>query len=201
VVAFAYYDFERAHIVIEDELALRRPTSDIVQREAGVIAKRLWGDRRPLVRKLDGPAITVADIARQEQTPLAPGADSVERWSTVWNGELSQAVNALRLRIKRNGLFVHPRCRTIIAHMRSARWNAARTSFERMQTDEGQHHYDGCAAVVYLAREVRAKEHADPRPVLAPGVHRYTHNVPASLLVDPKKSKMRQAFQPRRERR
>jgi hypothetical protein len=201
VIAFAYYDFERATIVIEDELALRRPTSDIVQREASTIAARLWGQRRPLVRKLDGPPITVADIARQEQTPLAPGSDQPDRWQTVYNGELSQAVNALRLRIKRGGLVVHPRCKTIVAHMRSARWNNARTSFERMQTDEGQHHYDGCAAVVYLAREVRSKEHVNPAPLLAPGVHHYSHHIPASLLVDPRQSKLRQAFKPRRERR
>lgn len=201
VVAFAFHDFERSTLVIEDELALRRPTSDIVQRDASIIAARLWGERRPLVRKLDGPPITVADIARLERTELAQGADSPEKWSTVFNGDLSAAVNALRMRMKRGRLVVHPRCRTIIAHLRSARWNAARTSFERMQTDEGQHHYDGCAAVVYLAREVRAREHVNPIPPVPHGATPYTHRIPAELTQTGREQKLKRAFGPKRERR
>lgn len=201
VVVFAFFDFERSVLVIEDELALRRPTSDIVQRDASAIAARLWGERRPLVRKLDGPPITVADIARLERSELAPDADAPEKWSTVFNGDLSAAVNALRMRIKRGALVVHPRCKTVIAHLRSARWNAARTSFERMQTDEGQHHYDGCAAVVYLAREVRQREHLNPVPPVPHGATPYTHRIPAELTESGREQKLKRAFGPRRERR
>lgn len=202
VIAFAYYDFANATLVIEDELALRRPTSDIVQGLATEKARSLWGDKRPLVRKLDGPAMTVADVARLEQQPLAEGAESPERWGSVYNGELSQGVNALRVLVKRRRLRVNPRCRTIIAHCRSARWNQARTSFERLMTDEGQHHYDGCAAVVYLARESRQKEHIDPEPRLPPGVVPLSGwNIPRHLLTDPRAEKLRQAFKPRKVRR
>lgn len=201
VILFAFYDFERSTIVIEGELALRRPTSDVVQREASAMAESLWGGKRPLVRKLDGPPMTVADIARQERSPLAVGATDTEKWATVYNGELSQAVNALRVRVKRGGLVVHPRCKVTIAHLRNARWNAARTSFERIQGDDGQHHYDATAAAVYLAREVRSKEHVNPAPTLAHGVYPHTHKIPVELTRDPRLDKMRKAFAPKRERR
>jgi hypothetical protein len=202
VLAFAFFDFEHSMLVIEDEAALRRPTSDIVQAEATKRAHALWGEQRPLVRKLDGPRMTIADVARLETAPLAEGAEEPERWGAVFNGELSQGVNALRVLVKRGRLRVHPRCRTIIAHLRSARWNAARTSFERVMTDEGQHHYDGAAAVVYLAREARAKEHLNPAPRLPPGIYPGTGwNIPRHLLTDPRAENLRQAFKPKRERR
>lgn len=199
VIAFGWHDFERDVLVVADELALRRPTSDVVQREAAKVAQRLWGDRKPLIRKLDGPPITVADIARLESAELEDG--SPERWRTVFNGDLGAAVNALRLQIKRGRIVLHPRCRTLIAHARSARWNAARTSFERIQTDEGQHHYDGAAALVYFAREARGVESRDPSPALPPNIHAYTHRIPEALTTDARKTRLRQAFAPKRERR
>jgi hypothetical protein len=202
VIAFAIYDFERATLVIEDEIALRRPTSDVVQARASAKARELWGEQRPLVRALDGPAMTVADVARLEAQPLAEGADEPARWGAVFNGEITQAVNALRVLVKRGRLRVHPRCRTIIAHLRSARWNDARTSFMRVHTDEGQHHYDGAAAVVYLAREARAREHVNPAPLLPPGVHPHLGmRVPPDLMRDPRHDRIRQAFNPRKTRR
>lgn len=201
VILGAFYDFERGLMVVEDEVALRRPTSDIVQQAASDMARRLWGARKPLVRKLDGPPITVADVARLERDDLDEDSEQPERWQAVYNGELGQAVNALRMRIKRGQLRIHPRCRVLIAHARSARWNVARTSFERMQTDEGQHHYDGCAALVYLNREVRANEHRNPIPALSPGVTPYTHRIPHELTQDGRIEKMKRAFVQKRERR
>jgi hypothetical protein len=202
VVLFGYIDFERACLVVEDELAIRRPTSDVIQREASKRAHALWGERPPLLRKLDGPPITVGDIARLERAELADPSIQPDKWATVYNGELSAAVNALRLRIKRGALIVHPRCRTLIAHARSARWNQARTSFERMQTDAGQHHYDGCAALVYLAREARQNEHRNPFPRLPSGIHPHTHRIPPELQgPDSRIQKFKQAFGAKRERR
>lgn len=200
VVGFGFLDFERSTLVVEDEIAPRRPTSDVVHGLSAAKAHALWGEEAPLVRKLDGPLFTIADIANLERAELAADAEQIDRWQAVHNAELGQAVNALRVRIKRGKIVVLRRCTTIVAHARSARWNVARTSFERIVTDEGQHHYDGCAALVYMAREARKIEHRNPTPAIPPGVDYRTHRVPVELTGDARIERFRQISR-RRERR
>lgn len=201
-VSFAYFHYELDLLVIEDEVALRRPTSTDVQRAAEAKARELWGDRKPAVRKLDGPAITVADIARLERTDLERlegEHDDPERWSTVWNGELGAKVNAWRRRVATRKVLISPRCRVLIAHNTHARWNPKRTSFERVQSEDGQHHYDGCASAVYLNHEI--KVHVDPRPKLPPGISHLTHRIPDDINENGRKERLRRAFTPQRVRR
>jgi hypothetical protein len=61
------------------------------------------------------------------------------------------ALNALRFRIQRRQVKVARKCTTVIAHLRNAIWNKAKTSFER----SGQFgHFDAVDACKYLVRHV-----------------------------------------------
>lgn len=162
VLLFGYWHFELALLVVEDEVVLRRPTSDDVHRAAAAKERELWGGQEPLVRAVDAPAITVADLRRLQ--PPTPGRDEDDpaRWHAVAHDELEAALNALRLRITRGGIVIHPRCRTLRAHLRAGVWNSQRTSFARVETSDGGHHFDAVAAAVYLNRTVRVDRNPEP---------------------------------------
>lgn len=182
VILFAYFDFLRARIVVEDELVLRRPTSDTIHREVARKEFELWGPIKPYLRALDVRGITLADLRKLQPEPdrelermkvqALPIGEELEedpaRWHSVANDELEAAVNALRLTITRRKLLIHPRCAVTRAHARAGIWNTQRTSFARVVNNEGGHHFDGLAALVYLNRTVRP--HRNPEPTGLVGV-------------------------------
>ena len=89
---------------------------------------------------------------------------------------------------------IHPRCATILAHAKHARWDRNRVSFERVYDGQGRsvHHYDGCAALVYFLRDLDRS--TNPYPMLAHGVGDDTHWIAPELRQDSTKAKIRAIF-------
>lgn len=180
VLAFGYYDFEADLYVIEDEVAGQRMVSDVLDAEVRATEARLWPGLEVHRRRLDGTARERADLGREEwQQPVEEreggdaGADRA--WLAVSRdgkggerqiGRMKALANRARIVCKRRRLIVHPRCTTIIAHMKHARWNPARTELVRVTDENGEpvHHYDGCAAGLYFVREVDTLTNPFPKP-------------------------------------
>lgn len=167
VLLFAYYHFELALIVVEDEAVLRKPTSDVIHAAVARKERELWGDRKPFLRAVDARGITLADLRKlQPETQDEEGqAIDPARWHAVANDELDAAVNALRVTLTRKKMLIHPRCQVLRAHLRGGTWNAQHTSFARIVNDQGGHHFDGVAAAVYLNRTVRVNKNPNPDPL------------------------------------
>jgi hypothetical protein len=81
-------------------------------------------------------------------------------WQATRNDDLRAAANAARIQITRGRVRIDPSCKTILAHARYARWNRQRTGLER--PSEADHHYDGCAALLYFLRDL--DRHTNPTP-------------------------------------
>lgn len=158
VIAFGYYDFAADLDVIEHELVLSRTRSDLIDAEATRIAGELWGSLPVHARRIDAQPIVRADMGRAH----ARAEDEPEVWQATRNDDMRAAANAMRVRISRGRLRIHPRCTTIIAHGKYARWNRARTGLER--PSEAEHHYDGCAALLYFGRELDRLTNPFPVP-------------------------------------
>lgn len=172
VILFAYWHFELALIVVEDELVLERATSATIQQGVTTLEHQLWGpgpDGRPLARNtsrvIDAPPITRADMSS-----LQPDAQTAHDWDPARKVDKAAGVNALRLDVQRRVLRIHPRCRTLIAHLRHGTWNERRTDFAR---SEGLGHNDGVAAATYLSRAV--DRNLNPFP--PPSFDHHTHHV------------------------
>lgn len=175
---FGFLDFETATLRIWDELSLQRATSaDIAM---AVAAKEAELGITPHRRVVDAPAITVADLNRSGDG----------RWALARKDDRFAALNHLRRHIADHRVLVHPRCRQLIAHMRHAIWNKARTQYER-SADHG--HFDGVDAVKYLLRAVSWNR--DPRPVVTPDPQ--THMIPRKVDRT-KQSRLARAFRGRR---
>lgn len=173
-VLFGYHHFTSAATVIEGELFLERATSDVVQTKSREVEVELWEEREVVVRKLDGTARELADMARfQELSKDNEVPEPSAWWRTVNNRDLLAGVNAVRVGVKGRKIYIHPRCTTLIAHLKFGIWNKARTDFER---SEGLGHFDGVAALIYFERHV---DRSNPYP--APAFDRQTQHVPAGL--------------------
>lgn len=170
VIAFGYYDFKGDVDVIEDELVLKRTTSDVIAEQVEAKAAALWPTRKVHRRRIDAAPIVRADMNRKHERD----EEDPDRWNATRTDDLRAAANACRVRIARGRLRIHPRCATILAHGKYARWNRARRGLDR--PTEAEHHYDGCAALLYFGRELDRS--GNPYPLTQPGVSRQTHHIP-----------------------
>lgn len=177
-VLFAYWDFQRATLVIEDELALNRMTTADLAAGIRAVEARLAWPRRPYSRVSDTDLIVINDLNRLHDLGFTPTAKD----------DKEAAINAVRLLCRQGKVAIHPRCRNLIAHLKYGVWNERRTSFERA---EGFGHFDFIDALVYLVRSVR-REH-NPFPHLL-GLSEQTHYIPDSMTKPADENGVRRAF-------
>lgn len=140
VFLFGYYDFLRDVDVVQDELVARRTNSDEIARMVYAKEQQLWGDREPHLRAADGPKITLASL------------DYAGRQFAMPPKQHKQAnINQMRVRIANQKLEIDPRCKQLIAHLKSATWNPQRTSYQR---NEVHGHYDAVDALNYFVASI-----------------------------------------------
>lgn len=77
--------------------------------------------------------------------------------------DLQAALNALRLAFQQGKILIHPRCKSLIGCLKSARWNALRKDFVRT---EAFGHADPLMALVYANRSINRT--ANPYPSYIP---------------------------------
>jgi hypothetical protein len=68
-------------------------------------------------------------------------------------------INNLRLDVAGYKLYIHPRCKTLIRHLRFATWDKQRKGFTR--TEDGAH-ADAVDALLYLVRNVQKSKNPYP---------------------------------------
>lgn len=169
-VLFAYWDYARQVLVIEDELQMRQLNDTRLAHLIGGAWKRDDGGRRIHRVALEGEdAAKVGPYGMEhrlwgEQPPFMRVADNnypmtLAELSMVHGfvftatakDELEAAIVHVCRWIREGKLAVHPRCRHLIAQMQAATWNKARTEFAQ-SAEFG--HFDAVAALVYLVRNV-----------------------------------------------
>lgn len=143
-VLFGYWDFERATLVIEDELLLQNPLHQTIADAIKAKEFELWANRPPLKRVGDADPMDLAQIsALGLQRPS---------FSPPPRAHKEVGVNMLRTMISNCQINIHPRCRGLLEQMKSATWNNQRNSFTR--SDAGMGHYDLLDCLVYAVRTV-----------------------------------------------
>lgn len=142
VVLFGYVDFERAKLVIQRELVMRRAASFEVGEAVKRVERELWGGSTPMLRVADATTQIVADIGMTTGVHFAP----------VYKYDATAAVNYLRRWIAQHRIEVDPSCTTLRAHLEFAIWKDAhkKDDYERTET----HHWDALDALKYMVRHV-----------------------------------------------
>lgn len=155
-VLFAYYDFKNARIVIEDEyigsdvVLTDEIAKNIIEKERYLWTDQ-WGEPKPpLLRVADNNNIILLnDLAYKHKIYFTP----------TLKDNKDAAINNMRMLIKSQQIYIHPRCKVLIHHLSNAIWNKAKTSYAR---DAGNGHYDFCDALSYLCRNINFTKNPYP---------------------------------------
>lgn len=165
---YAYYDFLKAALVVEDETVLRNEEvrTDILaacikstEKDLGYgkVYKRI-GDNNNL--------IILQDLSGIHGLSFLP----------TTKDELFAMVNEVRLWVNSGRLFVHPRCTQLIGCLENAIWDKSKKEFGRSAVFG---HFDALAALCYLIRNIDTQ--TNPIPKLF-GTDPQTHHIPVEKV-------------------
>jgi len=146
VALFAYYDFAKSTLIVEDEHVINGPemTTDKLADEIRAIEKRLWSPQQPYLRVADNNnLILIQDLTRLHNLPFSPTTKT----------SLEAMVNQVRIMVATGKLIIHPRCEQTIGCLNYGVWSKnsqnGKMGFARSKV---YGHYDALAALVYLCR-------------------------------------------------
>jgi hypothetical protein len=167
-ILFGYIDFDKSLMVIEDEIDMLRMRTDIM-------AERIFSKEHGLGYNPTGKHMRWSDI----EPRLLMDLDAMHHLSfaATTKDHLPSMVNHARVLISQKRLRIHPRCKSLIAQIKSCTWNEAKSGFD-FSTQFG--HYDLISALIYGTRN--ADWHGNPFPSVPDGVNFYSHIIPAEML-------------------
>lgn len=159
-----YYHFQKAQLIIEDEIALRE--NMFTTNKLAEVVKQKEEEYKKLnntrIRRIaDNSNLNIlADLARDHKLPFA----AVSKKGNKETNAKEWMVNQTRQFIKAGKLVVHPRCKMLIASLEFGIWQRNRDGFDR-SADLG--HYDFLDALIYLiAGLIPAVQNVNPIPPL-----------------------------------
>jgi hypothetical protein len=145
---YAYYDFKRAKICIEDETWMNGPEMTTPELHKQIAAKELelWG--------VDGKPITPYKRVADNNNPLLLldlGTIHGMFFNSTSKDELHAMVNEMRSWVKAGRVEISEKCKYLIGSLQYGLWNDKRTEFARSKI---LGHYDAVAALMYLIRNI-----------------------------------------------
>ncbi len=159
VCLFAYYDFLNRKLVITDELVIggndtNSTTQDIVD---GMIRKEKINFSNPLTGEIQQPYLRVIDNNNKFLINDLNLEHNLNFIATAKDNKEAQ-ISAVRIKLKRGDIIIDQKCKNLIYHLQTARWDKTRKGFQRvrahLQKGLKAHHCDGLDALIYLVRNV-----------------------------------------------
>ena len=161
---YAYYDFRRAALIIEDETVLKNEEvrTDILAACIKSKEKEIGFDK--VYRRIgdNNNLIVLQDLSGIHGLPFLP----------TTKDELFAMVNEVRMWINAGRLIVSPKCTHLIGCLENGIWDKAKKEFARSQM---YGHFDGLAALCYLIRNIDTVTNPVPATF---GMTIHTHNLP-----------------------
>lgn len=192
VVLFAYWDYDNAVLVIEDEYASNQITTSVLAKNIKEKESQIWKnastkeDAEIYRRVSDNNLIVINDLAIDYKLHFI-ATDKHDKLS--WMSELKRMVECYQIKI-------NPRCKTLISHMRSASWDKHKKDFKRHSDG---HHYDAVAALLYLSRNIDKTHNPYPSGYKYTRLGRHTdvfinpYNDDANI-INPEYAKIKEMF-------
>lgn len=146
---FAWWDFEKALLVIEDEVVLKNPSTSQMIYSVRQKERALWPHLPEQPRRFCDVDLRLQQDFREAGLYLrATGKKDQE-----------SHMGRARTLIGRRQVIINPRCRVLLLTLESAVWNANRTDYARA---EGTGHADAWDAFIYLVRNVDRAHNPEP---------------------------------------
>jgi hypothetical protein len=143
---FAYYDFDRATLCIEDEFAIQGhkvTTKNIAAICRDKEATHRYGTDYPVHLRIadNDNLILIQDLGTEYGLHFAPTSKD----------SLHAMVNKVKIWFQNNRIEIHPRCVRLISACQAGIWDKHRKEFARSDIHG---HYDLISALVYMVRNV-----------------------------------------------
>lgn len=145
-ILFAYYDFKKACLVVEDETQIRGP--EMTTDKLALLIKQKefenWGTSKVRLRIADNNNLLLLnDLSAMHALPvMATNKD-----------ELPAMINEVRMLVKQGRLIVHPKCKMLLGCLKYGIYNDSKIKREFARS-KVYGHYDHLAALVYLVRNL-----------------------------------------------
>lgn len=150
VILFAYYDFIKNTVVIENELVLKeRQNSEKIKKGINDICSELWGEKPIYLRFSDNNNIILLnDLSLAGLNFIPTRKDNKEA-----------AINDVRVKIMNHQIIIHPRCKTLIYHLKYATWakksdRGTSGGYKAFARSADGAHFDALDSCIYLIRNV-----------------------------------------------
>lgn len=173
-ILFAYYDFEKATLVVQDEIVVNGKNSEEIVTRAKAKEKELWGPIPVNQRWSDNDQQQLYDMLSLYKYPVI----------ATRKDDKQAAINHLRLRFTNGTIAISEKCVNLILQLKTGIWAENKKAFVRNQS---LGHLDAIDALIYLNRNVNEK--LNPFNPLA-GAHYSTHYIPQDLLNEDGMSKV-----------
>lgn len=162
VVLFAYYDFKLDKVVIQDEIVTYGTEMylDKLGQQILLKEKQLWTNPhtaeliKPRKRVSDHNLIAINEIKRASNYQI--------HFELAQKETKHASINNLRMMINSNKIAIHPRCVTLIRHLKNAKWASTTAKDTFARCPQGSH-YDAVDACAYLVKAVDFKRNPYPK--------------------------------------
>jgi hypothetical protein len=155
-VLFGFYDYERATLVIIDEIIVDGTTNTAILADLIREKEKLhWSN--PVDNTVEQPYKRVSDVSNAILLTDLQKLHGLTFTKTKKDKKMA-AINSLDVTIMQKRLIIHPRCQTLLYHARAAEWNNAETEFKRLKDSPTGKirggHADALDALIYMHRNV-----------------------------------------------
>lgn len=172
-ILFGYFDYRRDKLVIMDEVVLggagekQLTTQDIAdavfRKERALFCNPFTGEKyQPYKRIMDNNnPILINDL----------NAEHGLKFVATKKDNKEDQINKLRMMVRRGDIEIHPRCKNLIYHLKTARWkirksDGKRVGFERVSGTSDRkfkaHHADLVDALIYMVRNLNRNRNPFP---------------------------------------
>lgn len=189
-ILFAWIDFERDKLVIEQEWLRRQAPSSVVAEAIQDIEQTLWGGvfRWQKDERRGNPHRRFTDTDRRLVADLR--YDHGLHFSFTEKDNLQAQINRVRNWLLSGRIEIHPRCTVLLGQIRAAVYKDSSRKKFAWETKFG--HYDLVSALVYLCRNVEPFFRRNPNMPVT--FNPATHHIPADPEIYREKKARR--FQP-----
>lgn len=155
VVLFGYHDFRADKVIIEDEVVVDfRQQGNNIGRLVELIKEKekiLWYNT--LTNEQKKPYLRISDINYIVTQEISKISNHEVNFQTTKKDDPETAINNLRVLLNAEKIIIHPRCITLLRHLRHVKWSSKINKAVFARSGENGH-YDAVSACIYLVRNI-----------------------------------------------
>jgi len=161
VILFGYFDFRADKVIIEDEIVLTGQEIHLPKLVEAIKEKetKLW--KNTLTQEVREPYIRVSDINYIVTQEILKYSNYKMNFIPAKKDDNETALNTLRVMLAGRKIIIHPRCTTLIRHLRNVKWMSPNNKIKFGRSpDDG--HYDAVDAIKYMVRHIQYNKNPYP---------------------------------------